>query len=107
MEMTQEQILNQIKEVAKATIPVGSYAYLYGSKARGTSHKNSDWDILLIMDKPKIEQIDYDNIVYPFTSLGWEIDQMIIPVLYTKDEWLASKCTPFYKSVINDAISLL
>lgn len=107
MDMSHEQILSKIKTVARTKIPTGSLAYLYGSRARCTSRVDSDWDILLVVDKPKIEQSDYDDLVYSFTSLGWEIDQMIIPVIYTKTEWHAQRFTPFYKLVTNDAISLL
>lgn len=80
---------------------------LYGSQARGTAAESSDWDLLIILDKPKIEQSDYDNVSFPFTALGWDFGQMICPVLYTKDEWEQNHFTPFYKNVQQDAIYLI
>ena len=54
---------------------------------------------MLILDKSKLEQSDYDNVVYPFTALGWDLGEMIIPVIYTMDEWRSTSFTPFYKNV--------
>ena len=43
---------------------------LYGSRARGTEHTESDWDLLILLDKDKIEDSDYDQISYPIVELG-------------------------------------
>lgn len=59
---------------------------MYGSRTRGDAHADSDWDLLIILDKPSIEQSDYDNVSYPLTALGWKLGGMIIPALYTKEE---------------------
>ena len=49
--------INKIKEIATKTIPEGGEAYLYGSRARGTAHRHSDWDILILLDKDRLEQL--------------------------------------------------
>lgn len=99
--------LAKIKEVAQTILPEGSHVLLYGSRARGNFHKDSDWDILVILNKPKVEQNDYDEVVYPLTALGWEMGEMIIPVVYTHDEWQQNSFTPFYKNVEKDSIVIL
>ena len=48
----------KIKDIAKTTIPFGSKAILYGSRARGDARKDSDWDILILLDKEHLEQSD-------------------------------------------------
>jgi len=100
-------ILNQIVYVGRQNLPQGGLLVLYGSQARGTATESSDWDLLIILDKPKIEQSDYDNVSFPFTALGWDLGQLISPVLYTKDEWNNNSFTPFYKNVQQDAIYLI
>ena len=102
-----ENTLARIRNVAQAVVPEGSHVLLYGSRARGNFGKDSDWDILVILNKPKIEQNDYDEVVYPLTALGWKIGEMIVPVIYTHEEWQQNSFTPFYKNVEHDAIVIL
>jgi len=90
--------------VAMQALPAQYRIYLYGSRARGDYSDDSDWDLLVIVDKPKIEQVDYDRISYPLTALGWDLGEMIIPVLYTQKEWNDNFFTPFYKNVEHDRI---
>ena len=79
--MKQDLVIRHIKEVAQRIVPKGGQVLLYGSRARGEAHEGSDWDLLIILDKPKIEKGDYDNVVFPFTSLGWDIGEDIIIML--------------------------
>lgn len=100
-------IFEQIQKLAKAVVPHGSRVILYGSRARGEENASSDWDILVILDKPKIEQDDYDGISFRFASLCWKFGETISPVMYTKNEWQKCSFTPFYKNVQQDGIELL
>lgn len=83
---TRNEVLKGIKRTAKQALPSNGHIYMYGSRARGDAHADSDWDLLIILDKPNIEQSDYDNVSYPLTALGWKLGEMIIPALYTKEE---------------------
>lgn len=49
---------------------------------------------------------DYDNFVYPFLEIGWDIDAAVSPIIYTKDNWERMSFTPFYKNVTKDKIRL-
>ena len=53
-------VLNRIKETLRKVVPTGGHAFLYGSQARNEARPDSDWDILILLDKPKIEAEDYD-----------------------------------------------
>ena len=40
------------------------------SQARGDARRNSDWDILIVLDKDRLLLDDYDTVTYPLTKLG-------------------------------------
>ena len=79
---------------------------LFGSRARGDAHKDSDWDILILLEKEQITRVDRDHISYPIFELGWEIDEMIHPIMYTTKEWESKSYTPFYKNVMKEGVLL-
>lgn len=101
------KILDRIRDIARTAVPERGRAVLYGSRARGNARQDSDWDVLIILDKPSIEQSDYDNVAFPFTYLGWNLGEMIIPVIYTKGEWDKCSFLPFHKNVEREKIELL
>lgn len=102
-----KNIVSRISDLGRRVVPEGSRILLYGSRSRGDNRQDSDWDLLILLNRPRILQEDYDNVVYPITELGWGLNQQIIPVIYTKDEWDLNSHTPFYKNVMNDAIILV
>lgn len=103
--MTQENLtLNAIRKCLAKNMPANGKALLYGSQARGTATTDSDWDILIILDKDKLVPTDYDNITFPLTMLGWELGKEINPIMYSSQEWQKYKITPFYKNVEQEGI---
>ncbi len=104
--MERAQVIENIREVAKKSLPPRSTLLLYGSRARGDEHAGSDWDLLILLDKNELSDSDYDNVSFPFTLLGWSIGELISPQLYTRKEWNAISFLPFYKNVENDKIAL-
>lgn len=81
-------------------------AYLFGSQARGDERPDSDWDVLILLDKPHLTASDYDNYSFPLRELGWELGETINPVLYTLNDWAKNSFTPFYKNVTQEGIAL-
>jgi predicted nucleotidyltransferase len=105
--MRKEEIIENIKNVARRSLPFGSNLFLYGSRARGEEHKGSDWDLLILLNKPQLEESDYDNFSFPFTMLGWQIGELISPQMYTRKEWDSMSYLPYYKNVERDKIVLI
>ena len=105
--MERAKVIENIKQVALKTLPPSSSLILYGSRARGDYNDNSDWDLLILFDKPELSDSDYDNVSFPFTLLGWNIGELISPQMYTKKEWDSISFLPFYKNVEQDKIVLV
>lgn len=103
--MSKEDILNAMRNRLKSIDPKAQ-AFLFGSRARGTAHKGSDWDILILLDKPRITLEDYNKYSYPLRELGWDLDEIINPVLFTKEDWKDNNFTPFNHNVNADRIAL-
>ena len=105
MKATKQQLLSSIKQSILSVAPNGK-VILYGSHARGDEKEDSDWDLLILLNKAKIEPADYDLISYPLYELGWSEGELFSPKLYTIDDWKKRSFTPFYKNVEKEGIVL-
>lgn len=100
----QELVLSHIRSLAAGLR--NAKVILFGSRARGDARADSDWDILIVLDKENAYNDDYEKYAFPFAALGWETDEEINPLLYYKDEWEKRSITPFYNSVMKEGIVL-
>jgi uncharacterized protein len=88
------------------TIDPKAEAILYGSRARGDEHSDSDWDILILTDYPvdvKTEQ-KFRNRLY---DLELETGEPLSVFIYSRQDWQTrQKITPFYQNVNKEGIKL-
>ena len=68
--MINNQILNAIRDKASQILPKGAIVILFGSRARGDAREDSDWDVLILLDKELITSQDIDDYSYPLRELG-------------------------------------
>ena len=100
-----QQIFNDIQTLRRKILPEGGKLILFGSQARGNAKPDSDWDLVVLLDKKgKRNWDDFDNYAYPFTEIGWNYEVAINPVLYTYEQWEQGKIFPFYKNVMHEGI---
>ena len=101
-----QQIMQAIAKRAHEVTPPGSTVLLFGSQARGDARPDSDWDVLVLLDKDKITFQDEDEIAYPIHTVGWDYNEMINPILYTFRDWQDNRIAVFRQNVLEDAIPL-
>lgn len=98
--------LEQIKNVIRQTDPTAE-AILYGSRATGTARKDSDWDILILLDRPTVSTKDEQLFRENLYDLELETDEHISTFAYAKEDWNTRlSVTPLFKSVQQNGIVL-
>ena len=105
--MSSKAFTYQLSKLGKSILPKGAHLWLYGSRARGDAHNDSDWDLLILLDKDRQEFSDFDNYSYPFIYNGALADQVVSAQIYTNKEWKGMSFLPFYKNVEQDKIVLV
>ena len=101
-----QQIFKEIQALKRQLLP-DEKVILFGSQARGDAREDSDWDLLVVLEKKgKHNGDDFDNYAYPFTEIGWDYGVAINPVLFTKEEWDKGKFFPFYKNVMHEGVEV-
>lgn len=101
-----QDIIKAISQKAKEITPEGSEVILFGSQARGDARPDSDWDVLILLDKDKVTSQDVDDYSYPLRELGWDVNECVNALLFTKKEWQQNIASPFYENVTRDGIRL-
>ncbi len=107
MQTDNKGILSQIRTLGKKLLPKGSHLLLYGSRARGDYQPQSDWDLLVLLNRPQKEDSDFASISYPLMELGFDLGQYFSVHTYSQQEWDKMSFLPFYKNVERDKIQLV
>ena len=101
-----KDIIHYIRDVAKEILPLNAKVILFGSRAHNDAREDSDWDLLIILDKEKREVSDIERYACPFIELGYELHAEINPVVYTQKEWESRRFTMFHHNVEKEGIDI-
>ncbi len=106
METQPNAILHRIKNVIRKTDP-NAVAILYGSRATGKARKDSDWDILILLDKPTVSFKDEELFRHNLYDVELEIGEPISTLIYSANDWNTKlTVTPLYEAVKKNGIIL-
>ncbi|GHT40679.1 hypothetical protein AGMMS49965_09290 [Bacteroidia bacterium] len=104
--MKQRNIIPDIKNVLQRLVP-NAEIILYGSVARGEETKDSDIDLLILVDTEKLTYDEKGKIVHSLDDIESKTGIAISPIIRTQAEWLEVPFrTPFMINVINEGIRL-
>ena len=82
-----QQIFSEIQTLKRQLLP-NERLILFGSQARGDAREDSDWDLLVLLDKEKSNfNDDHDKYAYPFAEMGIKYNTYISAKIYTVKDW--------------------
>ncbi|HHN64660.1 MAG TPA: nucleotidyltransferase domain-containing protein [Nitrospirae bacterium] len=85
MTALERKILERFKSLLQKKLSVHKIV-LFGSRARGDSTEYSDMDVLVVLDKIN-SKADRDYVSECAWEAGFEHGIVIVPVVYSRDEW--------------------
>jgi len=85
MNVIEKEILDSFKSLLLKRVSLYKLI-LFGSRARGDAGPFSDMDVLVVINGPSSEQ-DFDYVSDCAWEAGFEQGIVIVPVVFTKDEW--------------------
>jgi predicted nucleotidyltransferase len=99
-------LLGQVKE-AVLEIELTAAVILYGSRARGDSSAESDWDFLVLVDGP-VDDERVDRIRHRLYEIEWEAGQVLSSIVRSRKEWGSQplNSTPFHWNIELEGIVL-
>ena len=98
--------LDTIKEIVISVEP-SAKIYLYGSQATNSARPDSDWDLLILLNRKNVSDEVENNITSPLYDLEFDSGEVISPMIYSETEWKSKyKATPYYNNVMSQGLLL-
>jgi len=108
---SQRKLINNIqilKEIKNVVLEVDSEAkaILFGSRARGDFNDESDWDVLILVDKEETDFIFKRKIRNSLYNLELKQGTVISTIIKNRKFWQDISVTPLFKEVEKDGLVL-
>lgn len=104
--MKNERLLSRIKSTILAIEP-NAEIFLFGSRSRGDSTPESDWDFLILLEG----QVDHqrkDRLRHCLYEIEWEENEVLSSLIWNKVKWNVEpyRQMPLHEHVAREGIRL-
>ena len=85
--ITKQPIFSEFQILKRQIIP-DDRLILFGSQARGDAHEDSDWDLLVLLNREKRSfREDFNEYAYPFSEIGDKYGTFVSVIIRNKNDW--------------------
>jgi predicted nucleotidyltransferase len=104
--MQRAELLERVKQAVHEVEPEADIV-LYGSRARGDAHAESDWDFLILLDGV-VNDARTDAIRHRLYDIEWDCGEVLCSIVRGRQDWCSSlqQMTPFAKVLREQGIRL-
>jgi predicted nucleotidyltransferase len=97
--MKKAKLLEQVKKAVREVEPDADII-LYGSRSRGDSVSDSDWDFLILVDG-SVSSERTDRIRHRLYEIEWEAGAVLSSIVRSREEWNSPgyRSLPFHQIV--------
>ncbi len=101
-----DQFLQKVIGVINTNAP-DAEVYLYGSRARGDARDLSDWDLLILLNRPDVPFDFETSFMDAFYDIELETGQIITPLIYSKKDWNENHSyTPLFENIEKEGVQI-
>ena len=105
MKTDKSEVLSRVKTFVREIDPTANII-LYGSRARGDEHPDSDWDILILVNSKT--DLDYERVFrHRLYEIELEIGEAFSISVYNKNEWKSKFwMTPLFQNIAREGLRI-
>jgi len=102
----EQRLLERVRQTVRQAEPDARLT-LFGSRARGDSTPESDWDLLIVIEGTVSPQ-RADAVRHRLYDLAFDTDTVLSAIIYSRERWESPRyrATPLHAQVAADGIAL-
>ncbi len=103
---TEKQMLREVKRAVLERVPEAE-VILYGSAARGERRPDSDYDVLVLVER-RLTRAEEDEIIDAVYDVQVGYGAIVVSIIYARSEWDSGlvSVSPYKKNVEREAAAL-